>query len=78
MTARPGTLKHLPFAAALLALPATAVLRAMPVEDPNIGKGYWTGKKYFGIQQTLFFPFGIGIIKDGKNLGVGRQEAIAE
>ena len=22
-----------------------AVLRTMPVEDPNIGKGYWTGKK---------------------------------
>ncbi|WP_158931917.1 ABC transporter substrate-binding protein [Acidisphaera sp. S103] len=55
-----------------------AVLRTMPVEDPNIGKGYWTGKKYFGIQQTLFFPFGIGIIKDGKNLGVERQEAQPE
>jgi branched-chain amino acid transport system substrate-binding protein len=52
-----------------------AVLRTSPVEDPNIGKGYWTGKKYFGIAQTLFFPFGIGIIKDGKNLGVERQEA---
>jgi branched-chain amino acid transport system substrate-binding protein len=55
-----------------------AVLRAMPVEDPNIGKGYWTGKNYFGIAQTLFFPFGIGIIKDGKNLGVERQEAQPE
>jgi branched-chain amino acid transport system substrate-binding protein len=55
-----------------------AVLRTMPVEDPNIGKGYWTGKKYYGIQQTLFFPFGVGIIKDGKNLGVERLEAQAE
>jgi branched-chain amino acid transport system substrate-binding protein len=55
-----------------------AVLRAMPVEDPNIGKGYWTGKQYFGIGQTLFFPFGVGIIKDGKNLGVERQEAQPE
>jgi branched-chain amino acid transport system substrate-binding protein len=44
-----------------------AVLRAMPVEDPNIRNGYWTGKKYFGIAQTLFFPFGVGIIQ-------GRQE----
>ncbi|HVZ07011.1 ABC transporter substrate-binding protein [Rhodopila sp.] len=55
-----------------------AVLRTMPVEDPNIGKGYWTGKKQFGIAQGLFFPFGIGIIKDGKNLGVERQEAQPE
>jgi branched-chain amino acid transport system substrate-binding protein len=55
-----------------------AVLRTMPVEDPNIGKGYWTGKQYFGIAQTLFFPFGVGIIKDGKNLGVERQEAQPE
>jgi len=78
MTARPRTLKHLPFAADVRALPATAVLRAMPVKHPNIGKGYWTGKTNFGIQQTLFFPFGIGIIKNGKNLGVERQEAIAE
>lgn len=50
-------------------------LRALPVEDPNLGKGYWTGKKQYGIAQELFFPFGAGIIKDGKNLGVARQEA---
>jgi branched-chain amino acid transport system substrate-binding protein len=50
-------------------------LRKLPVDDPNMGKGYWTGKKQFGIAQELSFPFGIGIIKDGKNLGVERQPA---
>jgi branched-chain amino acid transport system substrate-binding protein len=55
-----------------------AVPRKMPLEDPNIGKGHWTGKTCYGIQQTLFFPFGVGIIKDGKNLGVERQEVQAE
>jgi branched-chain amino acid transport system substrate-binding protein len=52
-----------------------AAMRALPVEDPNMGKGYWTGKKQYGIAQELFFPFGVGIIKDGKNLGVTRMEA---
>jgi branched-chain amino acid transport system substrate-binding protein len=55
-----------------------AALRSMPVEDPNIGKGAWGGKKQFGIAQELQFPFGIGIIKDGKNLGVERQEVKPE
>jgi branched-chain amino acid transport system substrate-binding protein len=50
-------------------------LRKLPVDDPNMGKGYWTGKKQYGIAQELFFPFGVGIIKDGKNLGVTRMEA---
>lgn len=50
-------------------------LRKLPVDDPNMGKGYWTGKKQYGIAQELSFPFGIGIIKDGKNLGVERQPA---
>jgi branched-chain amino acid transport system substrate-binding protein len=52
-----------------------AALRTLPVDDPNIGKGYWTGKKQYGIAQELHFAFGIGLIKDGKNLGVERQEA---
>jgi branched-chain amino acid transport system substrate-binding protein len=51
-----------------------AVLRTLPVEDPNLGKGFWGGKKAFGIAQELTFPFGVGIIKDGKNLGIERQE----
>ncbi len=52
-----------------------AALRKLPVDDPNIGKGYWTGQKQYGLAQELSFPFGVGIIKDGKNLGVDRQEA---
>jgi branched-chain amino acid transport system substrate-binding protein len=52
-----------------------AALRTLPVDDPNIGKGYWTGKKQYGIAQELSFPFGVGIIKDGKSLGVTRTEA---
>jgi len=39
-----------------------------------MGKGNWTGKKCFGIAQILFFPFGIGIIKDGKNLGANARK----
>jgi branched-chain amino acid transport system substrate-binding protein len=52
-----------------------AALRKLPVEDPNMGQGYWSGEKQYGIAQQLSFPFGIGIIKDGKNLGVERQPA---
>ena len=50
-------------------------MRKLPVDDPNMGQGYWTGKKQYGIAQELHFPYGIGFIKDGKNLGVSRMEA---
>lgn len=69
------TLKAVSIAGTDDAKAVAAVLRKLPVEDPNMGKGYWTGKKQFGIAQELSFPFGIGIIKDGKNLGVERQPA---
>ncbi len=49
-------------------------LRKLPVEDPNMGKGVWSGQKAYGINQELFFPFGVGIIRDGKNLGVTKVE----
>lgn len=49
-------------------------LRKLPVDDPNMGKGVWSGQKQFGIAQELFFPFGVGIIKDGKKQGVTRTE----
>ncbi|MDR3532410.1 MAG: ABC transporter substrate-binding protein [Rhodopila sp.] len=68
------TLKAVSIAGTDDAKAVAAALRTLPVEDPNIGKGYWGGKKQFGIAQELQFPFGIGIIKDGKNLGVERQE----
>ena len=55
-----------------------AALRKLPVEDPNMGQGYWSGQKQYGIAQQLSFPFGIGIIKDSKNLGVERQPAVRD
>jgi branched-chain amino acid transport system substrate-binding protein len=72
------TLKAVSIAGTDDAQKVAAALRTMPVDDPNIGKGYWGGKKQFGIAQELQFPFGIGIIKDGKNLGVERQEVKPE
>jgi branched-chain amino acid transport system substrate-binding protein len=53
-------------------------LRTMPVKDPNLGEGKWTGETFFGINQELFFPFGIGMIADGKMLGVQRVEVAAK
>lgn len=72
------TLKAVSIAGTDDARAVAAALRTLPVDDPNIGRGYWTGQKQFGIAQELEFPFGVGIIKDGKNLGVARQEAKPE
>jgi len=43
-----------------------AALRSLPVEDPNLGKGLWIGQEFFKINQELSFPFGIGLIVNGK------------
>ena len=51
-----------------------AELRKLPVDDPNMGKGIWAGQKQYGINQELFFAFGVGIIKDGKEVGIARIE----
>jgi branched-chain amino acid transport system substrate-binding protein len=72
------TLKAVQIAGTDDAQKVAAVLRTLPVEDPNIGQGRWGGKKQFGIAQELEFPFGIGIIKDGKDLGVTQQDPAAE
>lgn len=53
-------------------------LRTLPVKDPNLGEGKWTGEKFFGINQELFFPFGIGMIVDGKMLPIERVEVAAK
>src|SRR5579875_2404482 len=45
-------------------------LRSLAVEDKNLGKGEWTGQKIYGINQELSFPVGMGVIANGKNLGV--------
>lgn len=50
-------------------------LRSLPVEDPNLGKGLWIGQEFFGINQELSFPFGIGLIVEGKVQPTQRVEA---
>jgi branched-chain amino acid transport system substrate-binding protein len=50
-------------------------LRGLPVEDPNMGHGQWIGKEFFGVNQELSFPFGIGMIVDGKYLPVQKVPA---
>jgi len=40
-------------------------LRELPVKDKNLGDGLWIGQKFFGINQELSLPFGMGIIEDG-------------
>ena len=50
-------------------------LRTVPVEDPNLGQGHWIGQEFFGINQELSFPFGVGLILDGKLQPTQRVEA---
>lgn len=47
-----------------------AALRKLPAEDRYLGKGVWTGKEAFGIDQELAYPVGMGLVVDGKHLGV--------
>lgn len=56
---------------------ATA-LRSLTVEDPNLGAGGWIGQKFFGINQELSFPFGVGLVLKGKLQPVQRVEAAIE
>lgn len=50
-------------------------LRALPVQDHYLGGGHWTGQKFYGINQEMSLPFGIGMMVDGKLLPVQRIEA---
>src|SRR5690606_13424993 len=34
-------------------------LRKLPVQDENIGNGYWIGEEFFGINQEMSYPFAI-------------------
>lgn len=40
-------------------------MRGLPVEDENIGKGYWIGEKFFNIKQQMSYPFAIGVVEGG-------------
>jgi branched-chain amino acid transport system substrate-binding protein len=53
-------------------------LRALPVEDPYLGKGAWIGKKFYGINQELSYPFGMGMVIEGKLLPIQRMPATME
>lgn len=50
-------------------------LRALPVSDPNLGAGHWIGQEFFGINQELSFPFGVGLVTNGKRQPTMRVEA---
>jgi branched-chain amino acid transport system substrate-binding protein len=47
-----------------------AALRKLSPEDPYLGKGVWSGQSNFGVSQELAFPVGMGLVVDGKHLGV--------
>ena len=53
-------------------------LRSLPVEDKYLGEGRWSGQAFFGINQEMSFPSGIGMMVDGKLLPVQRAEASGE
>jgi branched-chain amino acid transport system substrate-binding protein len=50
-------------------------LRSLPVDDPNMGKGLWIGQEFFGINQELSFPFGVGLVVKGQLQPIMRVEA---
>jgi branched-chain amino acid transport system substrate-binding protein len=53
-------------------------MRTIPVEEENIGKGHWIGKKFFGINQEMSYPFAIGVVEGGKLLPPLRADAVTE
>lgn len=53
-------------------------MRNLPVEDENIGKGYWIGEKFFGINQEMSYPFAIGVVVGGEVQPFIRAEAVSE
>ncbi len=53
-------------------------LRKTQPESRYFGKGGWRGKTQYGINQELAFPIGMGIIQDGKRVGVQRVELPSE
>ncbi len=49
-----------------------SALRSLKPESHYFGQGGWRGKAQYGVNQELAFPIGMGIVADGKNLGVTR------
>ena len=50
-------------------------LRKLPVADQDLGSGHWIGQDFFGINQEMSHPFGVGFIADGKYLPVVAKPA---
>jgi branched-chain amino acid transport system substrate-binding protein len=48
---------------------AEAIRKSTP-ESRYFGKGGWRGRAQFGINQELAFPVGMGVIENGKRIGV--------
>jgi branched-chain amino acid transport system substrate-binding protein len=55
-----------------------AALRTMTPESKYLGKGGWRGKTIYDINQELAFPVGLGLVVNGKQLGVQRVEIPSE
>jgi hypothetical protein len=53
-------------------------LRKLPIDDPWLGKGDWTGTPHYGIRQEFGFPVGMGLIVNGKNLGVSPVSMVGQ
>jgi branched-chain amino acid transport system substrate-binding protein len=53
-------------------------LRKLPIDDPWLGKGDWTGMPHYGIRQEFGFPVGMGLIVNGKNLGVSPVSMVGQ
>jgi len=43
-----------------------AELRKADVKDPDLGEGQWIGQSFFGINQELSLPFGMGFVANGE------------
>ena len=55
-----------------------AELRKLTPESRYFGKGGWRGRAIYGVNQELAFPVGLGLIENGKRMGVQRVEMPAE
>lgn len=54
------------------------VLRKTMPESAYFGKGCWRGKAQYKLNQEFAFPIGMGVIQDGKRIGVERIELPCE
>ena len=53
-------------------------LRKTAPESEYFGKGCWRGKAQYGINQEFSYPIGMGVIENGKKIGVQRIELPCE